>query len=488
MMIVIFCIYQFFNIIVSKNILLPFKQLLLKNCEKEYNITYFLDDNLHFNAYSLINIGEPKQQMIILFNQNNNEILIHKNHPYCKYISKKFNYLPEISKTSKFLNNSNISNNITQYLINEEIELYTDKNCLDKIKSKLDFYYLQENDNNLNNYCADFGFPINKYLNKINSMTFIQQLKDQKIIDNYLITIEFNASYSGFFHIGNFPHEFDKNNFKEYQLISTYSIPKNFLFQFQLSIDKIYISYINNSTPNEIQFGDNKIYFNLELGIILGPKEYFLKINKIFFKKYTEKKICKEEVYHKILYDPLYSTIMPKTYYAISCDKNKIVDDIFFDISTFPSLNFYHREMNYTFHLTYKELFIEINDIYYFLIVDILTNNDYWQLGVPFLRKYQTTFNIDTRKIYFYNKEINLINNVEKGNNNNFVLLVFGCFVLSIFLISIAFIIGKKINEHRKIRKNELEDDNYNYISSLSINSPYNFINKTIELNIKNKK
>ena len=99
---------------------------------------------------------------------------------------------------------------------------------------------------------------------------------------------------------------------------------------------------------------------------------------------------------------------MPKTYYAISCDKNKIVDDIFFDISTFPSLNFYHREMNYTFHLTYKELFIEINDIYYFLIVDILTNNDYWQLGVPFLRKYQTTFNIDTRKIYFYNKEINL--------------------------------------------------------------------------------
>ena len=451
-----------------------------------------MEDNLNFISYSIINIGVPKQQIVLLYNQNNNRILIHKNNPYCKYFSKSinYNYILDKSQSLTILNESNYdlsNNNVFNYIISDKIELYTDKKGSGEIKAKLIFYYLQENNNISNNYCADFGFPINKYLNQINSMTFIQQLKDQKIIDNYLITIEFNSSYEGFYHIGSFPHEFDKNNFKEYQIISAYSIPKNFLFQFQLSIDKIFISYDNNT---EYQFNENKIFFNLESGLIIGPSEYFQKIKEIFFNKYFQKKICKKETIQKKLYDPLYSMIMPKSYYIFSCEKNLIIDDLFFDIKLFPSINFYHRDMNYTFSLTYKELFEELNNVYYFLIVEALASEKEWQIGIPFFRKYQTTFNIDSRKIYFYNKDILINNNKIKNNNNklgnnNFLIIV--CFVLSIILIGIAFIFGKKFNENRTLRKNELEDNNYNYFGSLSKPEIKNDVNQIIEMNIKEK-
>ena len=486
-MFLFFCIYLNINVILSINIVLPFKQLLLKQTEIGYNSTLFLYDNLNFICYSIINIGEPKQKLILLFNQNNNEILVHKNNINCNYFSKNYNYLSENSKSSKILKVSNytVSNyNTYHYLINDNIELYTNKKCSEKIKTTLKFYYLQENNNNTKNYCADFGFPINKYLNQINSMTFIQQLKDQKLIDDYLITIEFNSTYEGFFHIGNFPHIYDKDNFKEYQIISTYSIPKKFLYQFQLSINNIYISYINNSIEEQFQFRENKIYFNLDLGIILAPKEYYQKINELFFNKYFETKICKTEIIEKKSYDPLYMAVISKYYYVISCDKKQRNDKLFFDIKSFPSLNFYHREMNFTFSLSYKELFKETNDNYYFLIFDIWSNDNDWEIGIPFFRKYQTTFNIDTRKIYFYNKNIMFNENKKNNNKGNNVVLIIICFGLSIILLGVAFYLGKKINEHRKLRMNELEDNNYNYLSSMSLKNN----SKIIEMNIQNKK
>ena len=490
------CIYLFFNNIFSKSILLSFKQSTFYSKEKKYNSTLFLEDNLEFISYSLINIGNPKQSMVLLFNQNNKEILVHNNNQNCKYLSKKYNYtsnyLPENSKSVKILNYTyyNVTKNgISRYIINEEIEFFINKNYSNKIKSYLNFYYLKENNNYSNSYCADFGFPINKNLNGINSMTFIQQLKSQKIIDDYLITIEFISSFEGFYHIGDFPHTYNKSYFKEYQLISAYSIPKIFLFQFQLSIEQIYITFKNNSILNKIQFNSDKIYFDLELGIIQGTNDYFKKIKEIFFNKYFEKKICKTDIIQKTKFEPIYSTMMPKNYYIISCQKNKIIDNLFFDYKLFPSINFFHKEMNFTFTLTYNELFQEVNDVYYFLIVNTLNDDKDWKIGIPFLRKYQTTFNIDTRKIYFYNKNIRQFNNNKKKNINkeNNLYLIFICVLLTLFLIGFAFILGKKINEHRKMRKNELEDGGYNYLDSEKRLSSKKGNIKLIEMNLKEK-
>ena len=165
---------------------------------------------------------------------------------------------------------------------------------------------------------------------------------------------------------------------------------------------------------------------------------------------------------------------------ATPCHAIFVIDNIIFDIKSFPSIHFYQKEMKYTFSLTYNELFGEKNNIYYFLIVDILSSDDEWQIGIPFFRKYQTTFNIDTRKIYFYNKNIMFIKRNEINNNNKLILI---CFGLSLVLAVITFILGKKINEQRKLRKNEIEDSNYNYISIGYKNEP-KYI-KEIEMKIK---
>ena len=134
-------------------------------------------------------------------------------------------------------------------------------------------------------------------MNKIDSSTFIQQLKSNNIIDNNQISLLFNSSKEGLYILGNLPHIVNPVNFKEFQLISTYSIPNNPLYQFQILFDEIFL--INN---NKIFLSSNKIFFNLDLGLILGTKDYFDQVNKIFFNEYYKNKICKSEMIRKNVY------------------------------------------------------------------------------------------------------------------------------------------------------------------------------------------
>ena len=60
--------------------------------------------------------------------------------------------------------------------------------------------------------------------------------------------------------------------------------------------------------------------------------------------------------------------------------------------------------MNYTFELTYKELFIELNGNYYFLVTE--NSDETWSIGYPLLKKYQFVFNQDSRTVGFYNPNL----------------------------------------------------------------------------------
>ena len=79
--------------------------------------------------------------------------------------------------------------------------------------------------------------------------------------------------------------------------------------------------------------------------------------------------------------------------------------------------------MNFTFEFDYDNLFEENNGIYYFKIIYVLNEDKEWQFGKPFLEKYSTTFDIESRKIYFYNKNI-VFKNIRKtkGDEKSFLL------------------------------------------------------------------
>ena len=96
----------------------------------------------------------------------------------------------------------------------------------------------------------------------------------------------------------------------------------------------------------------------------------------------------------------------------------------------FPTLYFYNSELNYTFELTYKDLFFEKGNFIYFYIIFYDFPEDAqnyywsfisrWELGMPFLKKYFFTYDYDGKCIGYYNEKKIIINNdVNKYNNKN---------------------------------------------------------------------
>ena len=466
---IIIFLFQF----ISTEVVIPFKQISRNEKEPKYNSSLFLDDNLLFIPITSLNIGNPSKKIFFVITQNISDITFHKKDIYI--LNNEFNYSPLNSDSCEIIKEINNDKNQKQFFLKDDIELYEDINLNKKIKSKIMFNFIKDNSNKYNNHLFEIGFPLNKNLDKLNSSSFIYQLKSSSKINNYKISLHFNSYNSGFYLIGNYPHYFIPNNFSEYQLISTYSIPNNPSYQFQIIFDEVYISNIS-----KINLDSKKIYFNLDLGLIKATKEYFDQINKLFFDEYYKNKICKKEVIYKNIYDSGYAMNRLKNYEVISCIKNGRGH---FNIELFPSICFYHREMNFSFCFDFSDLFEEKNGIYYFKIIKTLNEDKEWQFGKTFFEKYSTTFDIESRKMYFYNKNI-LIKHNTKGNNEKTNLLIVICILLSIILIVISFFLGKKIYQQRKLRKNELDDNNYDYKSSLS-EEVYNNNNKLIEMNIQ---
>ena len=113
--------------------------------------------------------------------------------------------------------------------------------------------------------------------------------------------------------------------------------------------------------------------------------------------------------------------------------------------------------MNYTFILSYEDLFEVINGKYFCKLIfrkDISSN---WYLGHPFLKKYIFIFDND-RKIFGFYKKI-------KEKENLLSLFTIMILILLIIIIILSIILIRYIyKKPKRIRANELEDDiDYTY-------------------------
>ena len=127
-----------------------------------------------------------------------------------------------------------------------------------------------------------------------------------------------------------------------------------------------------------------------------------------------------------------------------------------FNANIFPKLRFYSDELNYTFILEGKDLFVydKKNKNYIFLIIfDIHSKiQTGWELGLPFLRK---------NKIFFdFNEEtlgiIEPIKELKKSSFSELFNIVIISFLIGI-IFSYFFLLPKK--KERKTRLNELEEE-----------------------------
>ena len=265
-------------------------------------------------------------------------------------------------------------------------------------------------------------------------LSFIYQIKEPANLDNYAFTLKYDDDENGKLIIGSYPHLYDKQyNENNFYYTRTGYLGNN--LDWVLDFD--FIGYDNKIIKSII----TKSLINIEFGLIQAPfklKNYF---NDNFFKNK-----CKEKFY------------LTRNITLIHCDKN-------FNITNFKNLSFILKDINYEFILTYKDLFIEENEEFIFSIVfNNKTNNkdSVWILGKPFMKKYQLIYDLDRKIICLYK------DNYKEGKkmNKNLYIYILLIIILSLIVLGlIIYIIYIFIKQRRK-KAFELNDDNFDYISS----------------------
>ena len=290
--------------------------------------------------------------------------------------------------------------------------------------------------NNAKEMSGEIGLKLNKiYNNILENATFIQQLKEKKIIDNYSFYLKYTGEDEGEFIIGNYPHEYNKSYDERYLKLGKIGASNVYKFpEWEIEFDNI---YSGNNDISYQKIGD--LFY--EYGLIIGTRTYYEDINYNYFKYLIENNTCSQT----ILMD----------YFVFICDKN-------LNLNYFPLLNFVLKNINFNFTFNGHDLFYEFKDYLYFQIIFTRSSSVRWILGKQFFQKYQIILDRDKRTFGIYTS----ISNNTSTLNFNWIIII----ILLIALIICVFYIRKLIKGKRKIRANELEE-HYEYVSNINENN-----------------
>ena len=442
--------------LVLLNIINSLVVLPLYHQTKKINISSsfeFINNYMNNNLYTIIQMGNPKQNIEMIITEEDIVFSIRKT----KCLLKEYYFDKNKSQTFK-----NLTKGKGRFYESSEAEdtffFYKNYTNIENNIIKVDnLKFVFENEKKadykeiLKYNCALLS--LNLFRNNIanNDYNFILELKKLDIIDNHAWSIKhineldnnnINPNLEGYLIIGDYPHIYEKDKYDIINMRSSLNNMNekgwNLLFKnITISNDTILTHYMSGI----ISFSNS---------YIIGTEEYKSRISIIFFNQYVQKGICFED-----------NTV--SHYFLYYCLKNKFNKK---DINTFPDLNFFHAEFNYTFKFTKDDLFLETNNFYYFLIVFDRYDYKSWTFGKLFLKKYQLVFEHVSKKISLYTNKIEKKEIKEKNIyiNNNTVLII--------VLVSIAcfsFIIGLVIGKikfsfkKRNKRANELDNENEDY-------------------------
>ena len=480
-------------------ILLPFTKQEQSSDPNGSNLTPedFADIYIEPKFSSIIEIGTPPQKVELIYSSDNFGIIMveDKNSTIKYYFNKnlsstinvthlfdsKYTYAPDrpitLQEKMFFTFKDTKLNKISNIQIEDYPFIYlTKKEGKDKYENK-EFV----KDENGKSYMIYGSKLYCAWRNEI-CESFPYLLKHNGIINSYVFNVMFNkrekanvnenVDYDFAFLIGNEPHQinpeiYDKENLK-YTKALAYMGEINWIIQFD-SVFYFYEGFKPNQNLNvytddlnpisfDESLNDKKIYnaedrgqMAFDIDIILCPKFYYFSINKTYFGNHTDQ--CK--------------IVRAKNKYSFFvCDKD-------FNTENFPSIYFFHKELNHTFILTQKELFKIIGDKKYCLLVYDLYRPQYWMFGKIFLEKYSFNYDPENKRIGFYKKGINTNQDYsqEEKKEQNIILINLIWAGVAIFIGVGAFFLGKILyNKIRKKRANELADDDYEY----QINGDYN--------------
>ena len=159
------------------------------------------------------------------------------------------------------------------------------------------------------------------------------------------------------------------------------------------------------------------------------PEEFFNLYEKNFFSQYS--KAC-----NKLLING--------TYVSYFCNKKKLSLITPF-LHGFPTVFFYNNMSNFIFEFNYKNLLVEKDDYYYFMMsFNNKTKSNVWEIGKIFMQKYLFTFNLLEKYVGFYTTkgdyEDYSFNFLEDGI---FVMIILGANILVVVSCILFAIIHK---------------------------------------------
>ena len=435
---------------------------------------FFITNLLQVKLYSKINIGE-----------NNNEItlLVTRSHPYFSLSPLHLKNKDGIFNTKYNFKESPSFKNISyphEYIIESKDDIkaketfkfpffnYKEQNYKDKIINDLDIILGINEQYKENPYYVNFGLELimNKKNNSKQDYNLFYQLKSRKVIDDYYTSYIFDneknaddenlsnldelINLKGKIIIGDLPKYFDNTNYSKYELLSTYSYRyESSIAQWTIKFNEIYYKVGDRTYTDNYRL----VNFNINDFLFIAPLSYTYNIKFVYFNSYVNQKVCH-----------LFTDNGYETYYF---DKSQYFN--LTHLKRFPSLFFKNNELQYTFELNYKDLFIERDGKYWFLIAfPTINRSSQWFFGRLFLKKYHFIFNYDSKTISFYNPNLPKDDPSDKkgdtsGNKTNIIIIICiaAIVVLSLISISLGIYLSKmcyKANKN-KGRLNEIKEN-----------------------------
>ena len=422
-----------------------------------YNYKNFFDDNFNELIYINMSLGDPNYEIKVTLTYEESNFKI-------RNISECINY--NIYSSQQI--------NINAYT---DINLNSKQN-FEKINFSLYNSYTSNNDKN-GLICGSMGFQLIKYI-KDKKYNILNNLYSKEYIKKSNWLLKYTSKDKGFLILGTNDLEEIIPNYNSNNLYITKAVIEGVSFYWTFNIQKV-ISIIPNSTNNQNEtfiINDEIVnaQINNDFNFIQGNYKYYEFIEKYYFKKYLDKKICMKTIWYKNKYSEYF------VYECIKKDLNKS------DLMNFPLLILLSFDANVKLEFDYKDLFTETKHKIFFNVIFSVYNSDNWILGKIFLKKYLIIINSEENLIKIYlddNKEIigndnstaNNTNNIaikkdgEKNNKINWktilIILLFIPFGL------LCFYFGRKIRRERRKKANELIDE-YDYDSNKEKNKKEN--------------
>ena len=451
MKLILFILYIFLEeAFASSIVVFPFQVNRINFENKRYTSTELINLLFEKEFYIPIQLGSQKQNYFGLLSLDDHHPILSASN--CNSIDFVEVYSEEFSFFNTTLIDENINNNT------ETSELILVKDSTNTTNEEM---------------CLSIGLGVahRAFINP-EPPQFIDDLRKKRMIKGTHFTFKFIDQYNGLLIIGQKPHEYENDSIKYYENNYTQAYTHSLTSFFRLWAVGMKEIYFYNSTKDKVIVTKNNNGINIlyDFGFIIGNNQYKKLIYDSYFENLINNQICELELSEKTIYNT--STYFVNTngsYYMFICNKekmNKFIKD-------FPSLYLANVEYNYTFELTYKDLFMEIYSNYYFMILfpdntEARSEFQKWYLGLPFLRQFQFVLNVNDATIGFYKdktfKYEESYNEIEQNQEKSKVWIYVLQISIVIALVGLGVYIGMLLKKQRKKRANELKDDDYDYI------------------------